>query len=238
MSAETPVKIHYFKILGYAEAIRYACALAGAPFENAFVDTLEKRNAMLESGNSAYAQFPLLEVNENGRFIFLPQTAAILRYIAQKYKLDGRGNLLVDVKINEIIEAGSDLLKETIGSMAFADEATRTTRIAETPAKAGKWLGPWEKHLAASPAGSFIAGTTYPTLADSCACRVIEEIVAYVDKSAVLGQYPKVSEWYAQFTNLPNIQKYQNGSQRVKIPITSSEIETTKNELMKAIGRA
>lgn len=74
-----PLKLHYFRGYGRAEAIRLALTYAKVPYENVYYAFGgEDHQKAKTSGNLEFGQFPVLEL-QDGKF--LAQSFSILRYV-------------------------------------------------------------------------------------------------------------------------------------------------------------
>ena len=81
------VIFHYFQGKGLGEQVRLMLWEAGVQYEERYVDTREKLEALRANNDLLFQQLPLLEIDG----LKLVQSGAIVRYIARKYNLYGKG---------------------------------------------------------------------------------------------------------------------------------------------------
>lgn len=79
------IVFHYFQGKGLGEQVRLMLWEAGVEYEERYVDTREKLEA-LRKNDLLFQQLPLLEIDG----LKLVQSSAIVRYIARKYNLYGK----------------------------------------------------------------------------------------------------------------------------------------------------
>ena len=214
------LKLLYFGIKGKAEAIRLSAAHAGLPLEDyRFADRAEF-NALKENGVLPFGQVPALEVAANAmhRSALVPQSAAILRYVARRagtYPADDVTAALVDAALDQEADAfvGYTVARYTTRFGIELDEDGRARATKEWVTNVlPRHLANLESMLKRSPT-PWIAGTPGPQPCDfAWACRLEQlragelydvppsaldpfpHCAALVD--AVLA-LPAVQEWYA-----------------------------------------
>ncbi|KAF4693858.1 Glutathione S-transferase A4 [Perkinsus olseni] len=222
-------KLYYFAGRGRGESVRFALALAGVEYENVFIRT---RKDMLDLiPRSTYGQAPLLETPEGECLV---QTGAILRYIARKFDLYGKAEGKEE-RVDEIIEASSDAMGSGLLKAPFfvRDGMSLPDSLARGKA-AYRWFRAWEKQI---EAGKFIAGNhevLAPTVADSCALRVVEDCVEYFGVEDVLGGLPNLRAWRDKFLNVPAMVAFMKSSSRMPSP----KVEETSRVYSREVGDA
>ena len=77
---------HYFQGKGLGEQVRLMLWEAGVQYEERYVDTKEKLEALRANNDLLFQQLPLLEIDG----LKLVQSSAIVRYIARKHNLYGK----------------------------------------------------------------------------------------------------------------------------------------------------
>ncbi|KAF4693857.1 Glutathione S-transferase A4 [Perkinsus olseni] len=222
-------KLHYFYGRGRGEMVRFALGLAGVDYEEEFIRT---RQDMLDlMPKLRYGQVPLLETPEGERLV---QTGAILRYIARKFDLYGEAEGKEE-RVDEIIEASSDAMGSGLLDVAMRykngqsfEEAASTEGV-----KCMRWIKAWEAQM---DAGKFIAGTEKPTVADSCALRVVEEAIEVLGEDKVLGQQPKLAAWRKTMLQVPNIAKFLKSSHRMPSTVDDASAKQYHKEVAAGLG--
>mmetsp|Transcript_13197 Transcript_13197/g.11260 ORF Transcript_13197/g.11260 Transcript_13197/m.11260 type:complete len:128 (-) Transcript_13197:69-452(-) len=117
----------------------------------------------------------------------LVQTGAIIRYIARRFNLYGASEGKEE-RVDEIIEAANDALEPLLDvAMRFKTGETLDKVAQSRGLRSLRYVNVWESHL---HNGKFIAGTTEPTVADSCVLRVVEEAIDVLGIDKVLNKSP------------------------------------------------
>mmetsp|Transcript_7377 Transcript_7377/g.17591 ORF Transcript_7377/g.17591 Transcript_7377/m.17591 type:complete len:246 (-) Transcript_7377:188-925(-) len=202
------IRLHYFRGRGRAEAIRFALGLAGAEWEDVFVETQADMQNLIGTGQLLFGQVPMLEVD--GKRIV--QTGAILRFIARTWNLYGD-----ETKCDMVIEAANDLLNAFL-PLPFqnAKGEDLTARLAELRRYwMPKYCGPLETLLAYD---QWLGGGPTATVADAVMLRCIEEAVEYLSL-VFLGPFPAISAWRLRMLAVPNMQTFLQSSHRMPAPV-------------------
>ncbi|KAF4720401.1 Glutathione S-transferase A4, partial [Perkinsus olseni] len=161
-----------------------------------------------------YGQLPMLETSEGDRLV---QTGAIIRYIARKFDLYGEAEGKEE-RVDKIIDASSDAMGSGLLKAPFLVRDGMTFSASE------KQMG----------AGKFIAGTSQPTVADSCALRVVEDCVEYFGVEDVLGDLPNLRASRDKFLNVPAMAAFMKSSSRIPSP----KVEETSGLYSREVGNA
>mmetsp|Transcript_74770 Transcript_74770/g.177885 ORF Transcript_74770/g.177885 Transcript_74770/m.177885 type:complete len:230 (-) Transcript_74770:108-797(-) len=201
------IRLHYFRGRGRAEAIRFALGLAGAEWEDVFVDTRTDMERLIQSGQLLFGQVPMLEAD--GRRIV--QTGAILRYIARTWNLYGD-----EVKCDVAMEAGNDLLNAFLPlPFASARGEDLTPRLAELRRYwLPKYCGPLETLLSYD---QWLGGGDSATVGDAVVLRGVEEAVEYLGVPC-LAPFPALAAWRTRMLSLPNMKKFLSSQHRMPSP--------------------
>jgi glutathione S-transferase len=190
----TKYVLTYFDSRGRAEPIRLVFALAGVAYEDRGVKGEDWPKL---KPDTPFGQLPFLTAD--GRVI--PQTMAIVRYLAREHGLDGRDageRLAVDVASETALDA-----RVAFGQIRFSpqwqDEAAKAKFIQESApahfARLEKVLGD----------GSWFVGSA-PTYADAVAFETLERyLFAWPD---ALSAFAKLGAFMKRFEALPGIQAY------------------------------
>ncbi|KAF4667009.1 Glutathione S-transferase A4 [Perkinsus chesapeaki] len=224
----TSFKFHYFYGRGRAEGIRFALGLAGVDYEDEFI---RNRQDMLDlMPRLRYGQVPMLETPEGDCLV---QSGAIIRYIARRFNLYGASEGKEE-RVDEIIEAANDALEPLLDvAMRFKTGVTFEEVVQAKGVKSLKYINIWESQL---HDGKFIAGTTKPTVADSCALRVVEEAVDVLGIDKVLNKSPKLSTWRDTMLHLPNIAKFMKSSHRMPSTVDDAVAKKYHAEIAAGLG--
>ncbi|KAF4693855.1 Glutathione S-transferase A4 [Perkinsus olseni] len=222
-------KLHYFNGRGRGERVRFALGLAGVDYQEEFIRT---RKDMLDlMPKLRYGQLPMLETPEGDRLV---QTGAIIRYIARKFDLYGEAEGKEE-RVDEIIDASSDAIISGLVVVAMRFKAGLSFEETATTEglKCMRWINAWEDQM---DDGKFIAGTEKPTVADSCALRVVEEAVEVLGEDKVLGQVPKLTAWRKTMLRVPNIATFMKSSHRMPSPVDDATAKKYFEEVADALG--
>ncbi|KAF4667010.1 Glutathione S-transferase A4 [Perkinsus chesapeaki] len=221
-------KLHYFYGRGRGEMVRFALGLAGVDYEDEFI---RNRQDMLDlMPRLRYGQVPMLETPEGDCLV---QTGAIIRYIARRFNLYGASEGKEE-RVDEIIEAASDALSPLLDvAMRFKRDESFEGAAQSKGTKCMRWINAWEAQM---EDGKFIAGTTKPTVADSCALRVVEEAVDVLGIDKVLNKSPKLSTWRDTMLHLPNIAKFMKSSHRMPSTVDDAVAKKYHDEFLTALS--
>ncbi|KAF4693854.1 Glutathione S-transferase A4 [Perkinsus olseni] len=78
--------------------------------------------------------------------------------------------------------------------------------------------------------------TTKPTIADSCAPRVVEEAIEVLGEDKVLGQQPKLAAWRKTMLQVPNIAKFLKSSHRMPSTVDDASAKQYHKEVAAGLG--
>lgn len=150
--APSKIKLYYFDSEGRAEGIRMCLRFAGIEFEDI---RIPREKWIEEKPKFPLLQVPVLEVDG----VMIPQTDAILRYVAQLAKLypsDAYQALLVDSVISTIETSVFDAIIKWIKTPdSEKDQATKTLMEVDLP----ECLTRLDKYIATISSGPFIASS-------------------------------------------------------------------------------
>lgn len=202
------VVLHYFNGRGKMESIRWLLAAAGIDFEENLLTTREQYLKLLADGALMFEQVPLVDIDG----MRLIQTKAILKYIAEKYDMQGK-DLKERAMVYMYSEGLMDLM-EMIMMTPFTPPADLPDKLDAIKSKANsRYLPVYEKALLGR---ELLVGSTL-SVADvhlmECSL-MLEEL--FPD---ILGGYPNVKAFQEKTAKLPNIAKFlQPGSKRKSRP--------------------
>jgi hypothetical protein len=83
-------KLIYFNFRGLAEPSRYIFAVAGQEYEDF---RFEREDWPKHKPNTPFGQSPVLEVSDGSHTTQIAQSAAIARYLANKFGLAGKNDI-------------------------------------------------------------------------------------------------------------------------------------------------
>ncbi|XP_010080030.1 PREDICTED: glutathione S-transferase-like [Pterocles gutturalis] len=139
-------KLHYSRVRGKMESIRWLLAAAGVEFEEEFIETKEDLEKLRSDGVLLFQQVPMVEIDG----MKMVQTRAILSYIAAKYNLYGK-DLKERAWIDMYVEGTTDLMG-MIMQLAFQPADTKEKHLALIIERATKRYFPvYEKVSDKSP---------------------------------------------------------------------------------------
>lgn len=191
----TKYVLTYFDSRGRAEPIRLVFALAGVPYDDKGVSGDEW--AKMKS-DSPLGQLPFLTIDGGKR---VPQTMAIVRYLARTHGVDGTNEderLAADVAAETAMDA-----RFVFGQMRYGpqwnDDAAKSKFIKETApphfARLEKLLGDREW---------FVRGAA--TWADAVAFEAVERYLVFWPDA--LAGHAKLGAFMKRFEQVPGIQTY------------------------------
>jgi len=200
----SPPVLHYFNGRGKAEGIRLMLGAAGVQFVEApFLTEAEQLEKLRKSGDLLFQQVPLLEIDGKK----LVQTGAILRHLARKYDLYGKND---DEKLQiDILSEGTRDFLSFFSNFAFSkDEAQLVKDIREKAFP--RYMPVYEKIVSESKSG-FLVGDKL-SMADVLLLEMLLHIPERVPEG--FDNYPKLKEYLARMSSLPNIAAFLKGPQR------------------------
>ena len=218
--AQPKLKLYYFNIKGKGEPIRLFCAYHGLTLEDIRFKSYEEFLKMKESGQLAFGQVPLLDIDDSTHQ--LVQTAAILRYLAKivpggkSYPSD---DPILAAKIDAVVDQEADAF---IGTTVASYSARFGIPIDDDDLKAKVYelqstdilprhLTNLEKILKESTTG-WLVNTTDPTIADfvwySRLKHYIPENEELSEDIKSLKNFKSLQEFITKFDSLPAIQEY------------------------------
>ncbi|KAG7258736.1 hypothetical protein CRUP_018140 [Coryphaenoides rupestris] len=136
------VVLYYFNGRGKMESIRWLLTAAEVEFDEVHLTTRDQYEKLLADGALMFEQVPMVEIDG----MHLVQTRAILMYIAEKYKLNGK-DIKERAMVNMYSEGLIDLM-EMIMILPFTPPADVKAKLETIETKAtGRYLPVFEKAL-------------------------------------------------------------------------------------------
>ncbi|XP_072498558.1 glutathione S-transferase-like [Notamacropus eugenii] len=212
-------KLHYFDGRGRMESVRWLLAAAGVEYEEVLFKTPEEFENLIKGGNLMYQQVPMVEMDG----MYIVQTRAILKYIAAKYDLYGK-DLKERALIDMYVEGMRDL-NDMIMYFPFSLPEEKQKNFNYIIERATERFFPVYEKALKDHGKNYLIGNQL-SWADVQLLEVI--LMAEELKSGILSAFPKLQEFKARVSKLPNIQKFlQPGSQR-KPPEDEAGLEVVK----------
>jgi len=152
LRAKKEYTLYYFDMKGRAELTRNLFKIAKVEFQDIRLDST-KFEEMKEQGLFAYGQVPALKIKKGDKETIIPQSRAIERYLARKFKLDGKTSmdkLLVDAVVEGVVDTRLRLSQ----TVYIATEAEKASFVEQTYPK---FLAGFEKLIK----GPFVLGNEF-----------------------------------------------------------------------------
>ncbi|CAL8359945.1 unnamed protein product [Boreogadus saida] len=198
------VVLHYFDGRGKMESIRWLLTVAEVEFDEVHLTRRDQYEKLLADGVLMYEQVPMVEIDG----MHLVQTKAILKYIAEKYNLNGK-DMKERAMISMYSEGLTDLM-EMIMVLPFTPPAELKTKLETIETKAtGRYLPVFEKVVSGS---IFLVGGQL-----SCADVQLMECSLMLEEKfpGILAQFPNIKSFQGRMSEKPAIQRFlQPGSKR------------------------
>ncbi|CAL8257312.1 unnamed protein product [Lota lota] len=202
------VVLHYFNGRGKMESIRWLLTVAEVEFDEVHLTSRDQYEKLLADGALMFEQVPMVEIDG----MRLVQTKAILKYIAEKYNLNGK-DIKERAMINMYSEGLIDLM-EMFMILVFTPPADLKTKLEGIETKAtGRYLPVFEKALSGS---IFLVGKQL-----SCADVQLMECSLMLEEKfpGILAQFPNVKSFQGRMSEKPAIRRFlQPGSKRKPQP--------------------
>ncbi|KAK0133688.1 Glutathione S-transferase 3 [Merluccius polli] len=199
------VVLYYFNGRGRMESVRWLLAAAEVEFDEVLLTSRDQYEKLLADGVLMYEQVPMVEMDG----MHLVQTKAILKYIAEKYNLNGK-DIKERAMVNMYSEGLIDLM-EMIMILPFTPPADVKTKLQTIETKAtGRYLPVFEKAVSGS---IFLVGGQL-----SCADVQLMECSLMLEEKfpGILAQFPNIK---GRMSKKPAIERFlQPGSQRKPQP--------------------
>ncbi|KAG7246980.1 hypothetical protein CRUP_012469, partial [Coryphaenoides rupestris] len=136
------VVLHYFNGRGKMESIRWLLTAAEVEFDEVNMTSRDQFKKLLDDGALMFEQVPLVEIDG----MHLIQTKAILKYIAEKYNLNGK-DIKERAMVNMYSEGLLDLMEMVMMSI-FTPPEDLKAKLETIETKAiGRYLPVFEKAL-------------------------------------------------------------------------------------------
>ncbi|CAL8299847.1 unnamed protein product [Merluccius merluccius] len=202
------VVLYYFNGRGRMESVRWLLAAAEVEFDEVILTSRDQYEKLLADGVLMYEQVPMVEMDG----MHLVQTKAILKYIAEKYNLNGK-DIKERAMVNMYSEGLIDLM-EMIMILPFTPPADVKTKLQTIETKAtGRYLPVFEKAVSGS---IFLVGGQL-----SCADVQLMECSLMLEEKfpGILAQFPNIKSFQGRMSKKPAIERFlQPGSQRKPQP--------------------
>jgi glutathione S-transferase len=213
----------YLDMPGKGEAIRYALALGGQPFEDQRL-TVAELNVEREQGRLPFGHAPVLRVDG----VAVAQSDAALRLAG---RLAGRNLVPADpvhaALVDQWVVAETDFSypflialypeKCLLPDALWTVESSATFRLTLATRHIPAFLALLEEALEASPT-DWIAGTSQPSIADLCWAPRLEWLqTGELDwlPRTILHPYPRVRALVARVCALPEIDRFRRAAAQV-----------------------
>ncbi|XP_036622978.1 glutathione S-transferase-like [Trichosurus vulpecula] len=212
-------KLYYFDGRGRMESVRWLLAAAGVEYEEVLFKTAEDFANFVKGGKLMYQQVPMVEMDG----MYIVETRAILKYIAAKYNLYGK-----DPKERAFIDMyveGMRDLNDMIMFFMFSLREEKQKNLNYILERATERFFPVYEKALKDHGKNYLVGNQL-----SWADVQLIEVILMVEelKSGILSAFPKLQEFKARISKLPNIQKFlQPGSPR-KPPMDDASFEVAK----------
>ncbi|XP_065919779.1 glutathione S-transferase A3-like [Dysidea avara] len=194
------VVLHYFQGKGLAQPIRLMLWEAGVQYEERFVDTKEKLEALRTNGDLVFQQLPLLEIDG----LKLIQSSAIVRYLARKYSMYGKTST-DQVHCDMLAEGIKDMVSKIAGYLFQADKEAWK---AEVSPLIPRYLNAFTSYLSQNnnkEMKGYLLGDTI-TFVDITLFDVLERLTEIFP--GMLEEYPFIKSFHARMLSRENIKKY------------------------------
>jgi glutathione S-transferase len=194
-------KLHYFNFRGRGELVRLMLAQCAVQYEDVRFE-MDKWPAIKPT--MPFLQVPVLEVDG----VKICQTAAICRYLADKYNLNGKTEL-DRARIHMIVECLTDTLGTTLRSFKFAkdDAARKEVQRAYMEDTLPPLLTAIEKLLVENKGGDGFFVGDEATWADIRFFHVYDTFRT-MQVESVLTKYPKLNALAQRVADLPHIKEW------------------------------
>ncbi|KAG7248051.1 hypothetical protein CRUP_011541, partial [Coryphaenoides rupestris] len=198
------VVLHYFNGRGKMESIRWLLTAAEVEFDEVNMTSRDQFKKLLDDGALMFEQVPLVEIDG----MHLIQTKAILKYIAEKYNLNGK-DIKERAMVNMYSEGLLDLMEMVMMSI-FTPPEDLKAKLETIETKAiGRYLPVFEKALCGPV---FLVGGQL-SVADvqlmECSLMLEEKF------PGVLAKFPNIKSFQGRMSRRPAIERFlQPGSKR------------------------
>jgi glutathione S-transferase len=195
-------KLYYFNSKGRAEVARYIFALADQQYEDI---RFEKEDWPNHKANTPFGQLPVLEIKESGHTLKLAQSAAIFRYLGNKFGFIGK-----TIEENALVDSYADLMNDMLAGFIKAHYEVDPEKKKELFAKyfnegIKEFLKHFEKAITENKSG-FLVGdrVTWVDLSFS----VLWEWIPQEPKQALFTEFQSCKAHYEKKVSLPKIAEW------------------------------
>jgi len=216
------VVLHYFQGKGLGEQIRLMLWEAGVHYEERYVDTREKLEALRANNDLLFQQLPLLEIDG----LKLVQSGAIVRYIARKYKLYGKSGA-DEVHCDMLADGIKDMLGKLTGYLFQTDKEAFKAQVRPL---IPRYLDCFTSYLSRNNNGEmkgFLLGDTI-TFVDITLFDVLERVIEIFPK--LMSEYPYIESFHARMLSRDSVKKLYS-SERILLNDTEyvEQVRTVLN---------
>ena len=197
-------KIIYFNGRGRAEIARWIFKVAGVDFEDVRYEQ-EEWKSVKEKLNTPFGQLPVLSIDGQ----LYGQSAAIGRYLAEKFGLAGKTDL-DKLRADMIVHCMEDVAQALFKAAFEADAAKKETLIKKLKDEdLNNYFTNLEKLLKQNKGGdSYFVGDSL-TWADLTFAHFVEFVtIVGLELSTFLNAYPKQKAVYEKVTKHPKIAEW------------------------------
>ena len=195
-------KLYYFNVRGRAEAVRYIFALAEQHYEDV---RIPKEDWPKYKETMPFGQMPVLEVTEGAHSFKLAQSAAISRYLGNKFGFVGK-----TVEENAILDSYADLMNDMLMGFITAHHETDPEKKKELFTKYFtegiiEFLKYFEKALIENKDGVIVGDKV--TWVDLLFCTVWD-FIPKETKEVLFARFPSCKALYHKIMSLPKIAEW------------------------------
>ena len=197
--------LHYFQGKGLAQQIRLMLWEAGVQYEERYVDTKEKLEALRTNNDLLFQQLPLLEIDG----LKLVQSGAIVRYIARKYNMYGK-SAADYVHCDMLADGIKDMLSKLAGYPFQTDKEAFKAQIKPL---LPTYLNCFTNYLSRNnnqEMKGFLLGDIL-TFADITLFDVLERIAEIFPD--LMSEYPYIRSFHARMLSRDSIKKFYSSGQ-------------------------
>ena len=215
------VILHYFQGKGLGEQVRLMLWEAGVQYEERYVDTREKLEALRANNDLLFQQLPLLEIDG----LKLVQSGAIVRYIARKYNLYGK-SAADQVQCDMLADGVKDVLGKLTGYPFRTDKEAFKAQVRPL---IPRYLNCFTNYLSRNnnqEMKGFLLGDAI-TFADITLFDVLERLVEIFPD--LLSEYPYIESFHVRMLSRDSVKKlYSSG----RVLLTGTEYVKQVNTVL------
>ncbi|GLC45693.1 hypothetical protein PLESTB_001316100 [Pleodorina starrii] len=208
--------IHYFPIRGRAEVLRLAIVAGGDDFDTVDVNYAEQKG---DREKYPFGQCPRLVDGD----IDLVQSNSIARYLARKYKLEGKTEK--EMCAVDMIMEGVESLRVKYVNLIYNDQLAEAAKETywktyfDKETTTGRNGGAHIQYLAnylVKNGGAFCVGDSL-TIADLCLWEILD-LHLRIFGDQIRETYPELVSYHSAISELPGIKDYLASPKRLPEP--------------------